>query len=232
MRSKHLLETSTTVALLLVAGIVIAGFFAWERRKQDMNRVLATELWKCSGMDPDARCDLAAVRALIRASASVHTHGEGMTVVEAAARYGDEALVKELIERGASVSGDYNTPVLAAAAHGHARVVELLVASGADPNAGPGGGFPPLMHAAARGHVVILRQLLAAGVDVNAKAYDDSTALMHAIDFDQIEAVKFLLAHGADVNLRDNIGRTARAKADARSCREIQRLVKQAGGKY
>ncbi len=60
----------------------------------------------------------------------------------------------------ANSSGD--TPLTVAAAKGHIRIVEMLLARGAEIN--PDGGQSPLMLAAKYGHVNVVRALLDAGV--------------------------------------------------------------------
>jgi len=83
-----------------------------------------------------------------------------------ACKYSRELTAEMLVdEYGAGVnvansSGD--TPLTVAAAKGHIRIVEMLLARGAEIN--PDGGQTPLMLAAKYGHVNVVRALLDAGV--------------------------------------------------------------------
>ena len=73
----------------------------------------------------------------------------------------------------------FMSPLVRAAACGHVSTVKLLIAHGADVNAGPGydlpsGGWivvnhPPLIAAAEQGHEDIVEILLAHGADPNAQ---------------------------------------------------------------
>jgi ankyrin repeat protein len=83
--------------------------------------------------------------------------------IEEAARRGDTAAIQELLRRGAPVDGTGPTPPLSLAArHGHSEVVDLLLASGADPNY-PGEGGPPLAQAIRGGDSESVQLLLEAG---------------------------------------------------------------------
>ncbi|KAL6406243.1 hypothetical protein AUP68_10413 [Ilyonectria robusta] len=104
------------------------------------------------------------------------------------------------------------TPLWYAAQNGHEAVVKLLVAAGADVNAGAdtsakvggGDGRTALQAAAGGGHLEVVKKLLAAGADVNAAAaagvYGGRTALQAAAGGGHLEVVEKLLAAGADVN--------------------------------
>ena len=77
-------------------------------------------------------------------------------------------LVQRLLELGANVrapSGDGNTCLLHAVRSGDRNIIELLLASGADINAGQ-----PLVAACERGAEELVRYLLDQGADVNARA--------------------------------------------------------------
>lgn len=97
------------------------------------------------------------------------------------------------------------TPIQAAAEGGHEEVVHLLLALGADINAGPSpaAGCTALQAAAFQGHTHLVKLLLAKGADVNApgaaKTYG-FTALQGASRAGEREVVEVLLRSGADAN--------------------------------
>jgi len=103
---------------------------------------------------------------------------------------------------------DGQTPLTAAARHGHVEVVCLLLKSGADPNLRDfGPDYPhetPLSTAAMTGQLEVCRELLAAGADPNLPTNPKQpgepgnwTALDWAIRAQQSAAADLLRAHGA-----------------------------------
>lgn len=77
------------------------------------------------------------------------------TPLHHAARAGDAAMVRLLLENGAEVSarcGLGETPLHHAAYWGHPEVAQELLAAGADPNALDGAGYTPLAWARERDH--------------------------------------------------------------------------------
>ncbi len=92
------------------------------------------------------------------------------------------------------------TPLVKAVRTGRTEVVELLLALGADPNAGDA------LHAAAGSRrTEIVELLLAHGADVHATGYRGATPLHCALSKDIAET---LIAHGANVNSKDDLGQT------------------------
>jgi ankyrin repeat protein len=65
-------------------------------------------------------------------------------------------------------SEDGCTPLYIAAQNGHAAVVSVLIAAGADVNKARASGGTPLYIAAQRGHAGVVDLLIAAGANVNA----------------------------------------------------------------
>ena len=78
-----------------------------------------------------------------------------------------------------------------------AAVVRLLIAAGADPNAGDS---KPLHMAAFGGREVVAAALLESGADVNLPEAGGYTPLMKAVMADNPRMVKWLLDRGADPN--------------------------------
>ncbi len=89
------------------------------------------------------------------------------------------------------------TPVHHAAMSGHAGVVSILFASGAEINARDDAGLSPLHQAATAGHIKTSRLLLAAGAEVNATDKQGRTPLTFAVGEGHAAMVKLLLEAGA-----------------------------------
>jgi ankyrin repeat protein len=107
---------------------------------------------------------------------------------------------------------------LAAAGH-RAEIVGLLLAAGAEPNAGTSHRRGRPLHYAADGvvtgpawdekrQVKTIRRLLAAGADVNSRDANGATALHRAVRTRCAAAVTALLDAGSEPTLRNNSGST------------------------
>lgn len=119
-----------------------------------------------------------------------------------AARNGDVARVKELLERepglvNARANPWKETPLHCAVDHRHREVVELLIAKGADVNAEDISRQTPLHEAAIRGHEEMVRLLLAHGADANAANQWGHTPANSALLFDYDKIAELLCQHGA-----------------------------------
>ena len=96
-----------------------------------------------------------------------------------------------------------------AATNGSAAMLDMLLAAGADPNAGLPEGETPLMRAARAGRVGAVRALLRHGAEVDAaEQWRGQTALMWAAIEGNATAVLELVAGGADVRARSAGGFT------------------------
>ena len=105
---------------------------------------------------------------------------------------------------------------LAAAYKGNDRIVEQLLAGGADPKIVDQTGKAAITYAAARGFADVVRRLLDAGVAADARYGNDLTALMWAAGRDEgvgsraaDAVIGLLLDRGAPIEAADNRGRTA-----------------------
>ena len=123
--------------------------------------------------------------------------------VLAAARRGDRDAVRALLDAGAPVDVHFKdgTSALGAAIDGsvssadHARIVELLVARGANVNRRLADGRTPLFAAAESGELRVVNVLLDRGARVNDLVLDD-TALDAAEQNNHQPAARVLHAHG------------------------------------
>lgn len=111
------------------------------------------------------------------------------------------------------------TNALAAAAFGeHVRIVSILLAHGADPNAQPENHMPALYGAIEQQNPEIVRILAAGGANLNLRIEGGSTPLHLAVDIEgdsayqagrvpRADLTALLLNLGADPNLMDSNGK-------------------------
>jgi ankyrin repeat protein len=128
----------------------------------------------------------------------------------AAIRKGDAAVVKSLLQQGASARArdtDGTTALMAAVLHGDIDLLDALVRNGADVNAKNKAGATALMWSLVDPQKV--KWLLEHGADVNARADTGFTPLLVAAGCEgSLESVKLLLDHGAKVKETSNGGFT------------------------
>ena len=127
--------------------------------------------------------------------------GEPRSPLVAAARAGNLAIARQLVDANADVefhaSGD-ETPLMAAAARGHLELVKYLVSNKAKVNRTLGGDGSALLVASRGGRLETVKYLISAGADVNAQITGDGTALICAVRNNHYEVSKVLLENGAD----------------------------------
>ena len=130
---------------------------------------------------------------------------DSKTTLHSFIRRGDLASVRQLLQKGASLAEqDINdksrTPLHVAAHHGQQEIVQLLLRSGAEVNAGEVANWRPLHEVAHTGHLGIGKLLMKSGADVNAKADGGWTSLHQAAGNGHPDFVSFLIDNGIDVN--------------------------------
>lgn len=126
------------------------------------------------------------------------------------------------------VNKDGWTALHLAAHYGHDRLVKMLLAYGADPNARSQNDLANTpIHAAAAGgskSLGAIRTLLAYGADVNATQHGGYTALHAAAQNGDRAMVDLLLARGADPAMRSTDGMNAATFAREKGHAEIAAL--------
>lgn len=179
------------------------------------------------GRISDGRTDLV-LDYMAEGHAATAKDDEGVRLIERCAYYGDVTAVRLLLERGESLTslGD-NLGLNGAAFHGHWKLCEFLIESGADPGAAaPDTGETPLHSAlctpARTAHDLVLEVLLARGADPNRATKPSvetgcfmrdcrtkaESPLHRAAAFGTEETIDLLLAAGADREARDMNGDT------------------------
>jgi ankyrin repeat protein len=146
-----------------------------------------------------------------------------------AARAGDLAKLRTLIEEGANVNAKNmcgETALHYAAERGHKEVVELLIAKGADINAGR---IEALQYAIDHGHTEVAIILINKGANVNPKNQSSWTPLHSAAERGYKQVAEILLAKGAYVNSKDKKGYTPFHYALWNSRTDIARLLVEKG---
>ncbi|KAI7329445.1 hypothetical protein KC315_g6145 [Hortaea werneckii] len=122
-----------------------------------------------------------------------------------------------------------DNPLHAASSRGHEKIVEILLAGGADVNA-QGGYYNNALHAASdRGFDGVVSMLLAHGANVDAQGDRHGTALHAASDRGRKTIVQMLTAKGADVNAQGGYFGNALQAASHRGHEEIVRMLLAAG---
>lgn len=117
-----------------------------------------------------------------------------------AAQYGNAALAKLVIDRGADVNvrGEFGkTPLHFASQRGDAETVDVLLAAGADPNSRSVLKRIPLHYAKGR---QVVAKLVEAGAEIEVRDHEGITPLCSVFD---TEAMEELIKRGASVNNKD-----------------------------
>ena len=170
--------------------------------------------------------DIDAVRKWLQDGGSPDvTDDEGKPLLHAAARSGNESLVRLLIQHDADVNiqGGYWHSALQAAAGmaqaSSAPIVKLLLENNADPHA-LGGHYGDALQAAAafcgqHGNDEAVQLLLEYGAEVNVKGGTYGSPLQALAFKGEAEMIELLLQHDVDVNVRSGPWDTALQAAAA-----------------
>jgi len=121
-----------------------------------------------------------------------------------AARSNHERELVAYLDAGANPNGHWGSDgaaIHAAAASGHANIVNILLKRKAAINAKGPSGTSPLQIAAAEGHLAVVRLLLHKGPQIDQTSQLHGTALSAAACRGRVEIVRFLLRKEAKVNV-------------------------------
>ena len=180
--SKRVKRTIAALAMMLTAGAASAGSYEdfFTAIQRDDKAAVAALLAR--GFDPNSRDpkgqvglfvalqsgSLAAAQALLEArTLDVNALNEkGESVLMMAALKGQTEACEALLKRGARVDQPGWSPLHYAATGPQPKIVSLLLARGADPEAKSPNGSTPLMMAARYGAEASVNLLLAQGADV------------------------------------------------------------------
>lgn len=128
-------------------------------------------------------------------------------------------------ELNQSIDGMY-TPLYIACMKGRAKIVELLLLTGIDPNIT---WIPqrkiPLYRACMEGDIKIVEFLLLAGANPNITEIGNETPLYIASQFNHMEIIKLLLLAGGDPNIADESNKTPLYWASLQSHTETVKLL-------
>ena len=140
-----------------------------------------------------------------------------------AALVGDISWVSKHLDNGISVNQNIDnkfTPLLVAAKEGHIKIVELLIAQGADVDL-----KLPILGAIKHNQIGIVETLISKGANINLKDKSGRTPLLRAASLDRREIAGLLIANGADVNTKDNYTSTPLYAAAVSGYKEVAALL-------
>jgi len=150
--------------------------------------------------------NLVGVRAALDEGANVNVEpAAGYTPLYRASVNGSTEIVKELLDRGASVKfppsplNPETSPLFLVASYGYTPVLKLLIEKGVDVNVKHGaGGRSPLHDAALNGRLDIVKLLVENGADIHAEDKNGYTPIINAAQRRKAEVVDYLMQKGAD----------------------------------
>jgi ankyrin repeat protein len=165
----------------------------------------------------------------------------GRTILHRAALFGQESIVRMLIENGADVKltvtghgtglGDFGmaTALHFAATNGNMEIVKILVASGAGVEATTKCGLTALHMAARKGNDEALRILIEHGADFKATDDDGWTVLHTAVGGGHTIVIRMLIDLGADIAAKATDGSTVLHQAMRTARNRVDRILLEHG---
>jgi uncharacterized protein len=138
------------------------------------------------------------MRQLARDPQLVNAYAEdGFQALGLASYFGHFDVVDYLVKAGAPINSTARNqlkaaPIHSAAAAGQAKIAELLLQHGAEPNVSEQGGYTPLHAAAENGDMEMIRVLLYGGADLTLRSDDGKTPLDLALEAGHSVAARLL----------------------------------------
>lgn len=154
-------------------------------------------------------------------------NASGSKVLVAAAAHGHLAVV-ELLLRAVPEHCWYRA-LVRAAEHGHMAVVDLLLGRRVHPTRASLGGDTAIVRAARYGHLAVVQRLLAAGADPNQLGWFGYSALVRAAYNGHLAVVDCLLNAGALPDLPEGEGDCAMVRAVRQGHRGVMARLRRAG---
>jgi len=139
----------------------------------------------------------------------------GATAVHAASSAGHTSTIQLLLKSDAATLIDIKdlmkrTPLSHACEMGHVKVIEALIANGADVNDAQDQGGLSLLHwAAIGGHADVCQLLINVGMDVDSRDISERTALHYAAYGGYVNCMLVLLENKAECSSQDREGVTS-----------------------
>lgn len=165
---------------------------------------------------------------------SSHSNPE-FSALRDAAYVGEEAVVRLLIEHGATIKETGPMPIFTAMNANDVECLDQLIRTGDREMMKIALAFvgPPFNNSAAFGNPKMIRRLLEAGAEVNARGPAGRTALMNLVNSDTlpVEIASILLEKGADPNVKSETGLTTLDYARMRGQTSVADLLVKAGAK-
>lgn len=239
--NKHKAEMATVLAMLRLL----------HRFKADLNEIDNEGYTLLANAIIDGNLEL--VEELLHLGADPHqlipiqltkmnSHGKeipancSITPLAFAALRGKNAIVKCLLRTDAqhdiNISDSLQRTALYFASHfGHDKVIEILLAAGADPNIANDEGFTPLCAACENGHREAFKLLLKhKKTEVNKAAIDGCTPLHKAVQLGFFDFVRLLVVYDASINVCAQDGATPLLIAAQEGHETILSLLLEKGG--
>jgi ankyrin repeat protein len=121
--------------------------------------------------------------------------------------------VGKLVTSDSFFADQEGTLLMAAAHHGHAKLIEVLLVVGAQIDQALADGWTALLFAAGQGHAAAMRTLIAGGANIDQVDADGDTALILAARNGYTPLVEMLLQAGAEKHHKNANGDTALVEA-------------------
>lgn len=167
-----------------------------------------------------------------------HPGTDGITALHTAAAKGDLASLSLLLAAGAdpdTVDHQRSTPLISAAAYGHAEVVQALLArlnKSSQLNPQDRRGYTALTYAAIAGNAIIARLLLNHGADPRRASRENKPPMIYAIERGHPEVVLTLVESGVSARKKTASGATPLTCAVTTGHAELTRKLLSLGIKF